>query len=137
MDGGFGWMSWMNEEGGTWTNFRLRMLICSILDPAFSTTLGVHFGLFWQALEGQGTKEQVKYWIEHGAASFEVFYGCFGMTELGHGSNVAGVETTATFDQENDEFIVHTPTLTGTKWWIGGAAHTATHSSVVAQLVER
>jgi len=49
------------------------------------------------------------------------------MTELGHGSNVAGLETTATFDKETDEFIIHTPSLTATKWWIGGAAQTATH----------
>lgn len=53
--------------------------------------------------------------------------GCFAMTELGHGSNVAGLETTSTFDSASDQFIINTPTITGTKWWIGGAAHTATH----------
>lgn len=31
------------------------------------------------------------------------------MTELGHGSNVAGLETTATFDSDSDEFIINTP----------------------------
>jgi acyl-CoA oxidase len=61
--------------------------------------------------------------------------GCFAMTELGHGSNVPGLETTATFDEASDEFIIHTPTVTATKWWIGGAAHSATHSSVFAQLI--
>jgi acyl-CoA oxidase len=61
--------------------------------------------------------------------------GCFAMTELGHGSNVAGIETTATFDPASDSFIIHTPTLTATKWWIGGAAHSATHSSVFARLI--
>ena len=37
------------------------------------------------------------------------------MTEIGHGSNVPGLETTATFDEASDQFIIHTPTLTATK----------------------
>ena len=57
------------------------------------------------------------------------------MTELGHGSNVAGLETTATFDEAADEFVIHTPTLTATKWWIGGAAQSATHAAVFAQMI--
>jgi len=61
--------------------------------------------------------------------------GCFGMTELAHGSNVAGLETTATFDENSDQFIIHTPRLEATKWWIGGAAHSATHCAVFAQLI--
>jgi hypothetical protein len=44
----------------------------------------------------------------------------FGMTELAHGSNVAGLETTATFDEKTDEFVIHTPHVGATKWWIGG-----------------
>ena len=31
------------------------------------------------------------------------------MTELAHGSNVQGIETTATFDKETDEFVINTP----------------------------
>lgn len=42
-------------------------------------------------------------------------------TELAHGSNVAGLETTATFDERTDEFVIHTPSVSATKWWIGGA----------------
>ena len=42
------------------------------------------------------------------------------MTELAHGSNVAGLETTATLDERTDEFVVHTPHLGATKWGIGG-----------------
>jgi acyl-CoA oxidase len=45
------------------------------------------------------------------------------------------VETTATFDPNSDEFIIHSPTITSTKWWIGGAGQTATHSAVYAQLI--
>ena len=57
------------------------------------------------------------------------------MTELAHGSNVAGLETTATFDSATDEFVIHTPHLGATKWWIGGAASTATHAVVFAQMI--
>ncbi len=57
------------------------------------------------------------------------------MTELQHGSNVAGLETTATFDEQTDEFVIHTPHLGATKWWIGGAAQSATHAAVFAQLI--
>ena len=32
-------------------------------------------------------------------------------TELGHGSNVRGIETTATFVRETDEFEINTPSL--------------------------
>jgi acyl-CoA oxidase len=52
-------------------------------------------------------------------------------------ANVQGVETTATFDEASDEFIIHSPTITATKWWIGGAAHSATHGAVYAQLIVR
>lgn len=65
----------------------------------------------------------------------ERIIGCFGMTELEHGSNVAGLLTTATLDKKTDEFIIHTPHLGATKWWIGGAASSATHCSVFAQLM--
>jgi acyl-CoA oxidase len=80
------------------------------------------------AITGSGTAEQVSYWMGKGAFSLNGIIGCFAMTELGHGSNVACLETTATFDEASDEFIIHTPTLTATKWWIGGAAQSATHS---------
>ncbi|KAJ1722285.1 fatty-acyl coenzyme A oxidase, partial [Coemansia erecta] len=113
----------------------LRMSIISVVDPGFWTRFGVHFGLFFGALQGQATPSQLAYWMDKGAMSMQGITGCFGMTELGHGSNVAGLETTATFDEAADEFVVHSPTLTATKWWIGGAAHTATHCSVYAQLI--
>ncbi|KAJ2850460.1 fatty-acyl coenzyme A oxidase, partial [Coemansia erecta] len=113
----------------------LRMSIISVVDPGFWTRFGVHFGLFFGALQGQATPAQLGYWMDKGALSMQGITGCFGMTELGHGSNVAGLETTATLDEKTDEFVVHSPTLTATKWWIGGAAHTATHCAVYAQLI--
>lgn len=45
-----------------------------------------------------------------------------------------GLETTATFHQPSDQFIIHSPTLTATKWWPGGLAKTSTHAVVMARL---
>lgn len=48
--------------------------------------------------------------------------GSYAQTELGHGSNVAGLETTATYDKDTDEFIIHTPTFKAAKFWPGNLA---------------
>jgi acyl-CoA oxidase len=61
--------------------------------------------------------------------------GCFALTELGHGSNVRGIETLATYDPGRGEFIIHTPTETAQKYWIGGAAETARWAVVFAKLL--
>lgn len=106
-----------------------------LVHPGVLTRLAVHHGLFYNTIANQGTPEQVKYWTDKGAYHVKGMAGCFAMTEIGHGSNVAGLETTATFDPETDEFIIHSPTLTSSKFWIGGAAETVTHSTVFANLI--
>lgn len=56
------------------------------------------------------------------------------MTELAWGSNVAGIETTATYDPATREFVIHTPTNSASKFWIGGAGQHGKVSTVFAQL---
>jgi acyl-CoA oxidase len=48
---------------------------------------------------------------------------------------VGGIETTATFDHATDEFIIHSPSLTSTKYWPGALGFTATHSITMARLI--
>ncbi|KAF9234864.1 peroxisomal oxidase [Melanogaster broomeanus] len=55
-------------------------------------------------------------------------------TELGHGTNVARLETSATYLPDTQEFEIHSPSLTSTKWWIGALGKTATHGIVQAKL---
>lgn len=115
--------------------FTKRMELIGIAASSFWTRFGVHYGLFLGAIRSGATSNQFSYWLEKGVLGLNGMAGCFGMTELAHGSNVAGLETTATFDEESDEFVIHTPNVSATKWWIGGAAQTATHCAVFAQLI--
>ena len=61
--------------------------------------------------------------------------GCYAQTELGHGSNVADLETTATLDMETDEFVINTPSVKATKFWPGGLGIGATHAVVFARCI--
>ena len=45
--------------------------------------------------------------------------GTYAQTEIGHGSDVSQLQTTATFDPKTDEFIINTPSDIATKWWPG------------------
>lgn len=77
--------------------------------------------------------EQKAIWIPK-AERLEIF-GSYAQTELGHGSNLRGIETTATFDRATDEFVINTPAVSSTKYWIGATGIWATHSLVVACLI--
>ncbi|KAM7494059.1 hypothetical protein LguiB_028668 [Lonicera macranthoides] len=99
-------------------------------EPAFTD---LHWGMFVPAIEGQGTDEQKEKWLPL-AYKMQII-GCYAQTELGHGSNVQGLETTATFDPQTDEFVLHSPTLTSSKWWPGGLGKISTHAVVYARLI--
>ncbi|ODV67908.1 acyl-CoA oxidase [Hyphopichia burtonii NRRL Y-1933] len=118
------------------SEFFRRLNLVTVYDPSLGIRISVNLGLFGNCIKGNGTDSQYKYWcIDKESHNMKHLWGCFGMTELGHGSNVAGCETTATFDEKTDEFIINTPHIGATKWWIGGAAHSATHSVVYARLI--
>lgn len=92
----------------------------------------LHKSMFLKTLSEQGDDEQQILFTKR-AAKFEII-GCYAQTELGHGSNVQGLETTATYDQASKEFIINSPSLTASKWWIGGLGRSADHAVVMAQL---
>ncbi|KAK7262141.1 hypothetical protein RJT34_29702 [Clitoria ternatea] len=106
------------------------MLRSFVDQPAFTD---LHWGMFVPAIKGQGTEEQQQKWLPL-AYKMQII-GCYAQTELGHGSNVQGLETTATYDPKTDEFVIHSPTLTSSKWWPGGLGKVSTHAVVYARLI--
>jgi acyl-CoA oxidase len=58
---------------------------------------------------------------------------CVLAAELGHGSNLRGLETVARFDAASDSWLLNTPSLQSTKWWSTGMP-ASTHCVLAAQL---
>lgn len=102
------------------------------IDGSLTIKFGVQFGLFGGSIQKLGTKKHHDFYLrDTGAAKL---LGCFAMTETGHGSNVRGIKTTATYDPDTDKIIIHTPGENDNKEYIGNALH-ATMASVFAQLI--
>ncbi|WKD57321.1 Acyl-CoA dehydrogenase, short-chain specific [Corynebacterium capitovis DSM 44611] len=92
---------------------------------------GVQFGLWGGAVDALGTERHVEF--ARGAMDLSML-GCFAMTEIGHGSNVQHIETTATYDPETQEFIINSPNPGSKKAYIGNAARDGRWAAVFAQL---
>ncbi|KAF2471649.1 acyl-CoA oxidase [Lindgomyces ingoldianus] len=93
----------------------------------------LHDSMFLVTIKEQGTPEQHDLFLKK--AEKHGIIGCYAQTELGHGSNVRGLETTATWNPEDKTFTMHSPYLTASKWWIGSLGKTANYAVVMAQLI--
>jgi len=109
----------------------LHVVLQSFTGCPSSTAL--HTGMFFKNLSLLFTDAQQAQWMA--LAKQWRMVGCYAQTELGHGSNVRALETTARFLPETDEFEIHSPTLTSLKWWPGALARTANFGVVYARLI--
>ena len=101
-------------------------------DLSLVIRFGVQFGLFGGSVYFLGTDAQRRAHLP-GAASLAL-PGCFAMSEVGHGSDVANLETIATWEPDTRTFVIHTPRESARKDWVGGAAQHARAATVFAQL---
>ncbi|UEL30225.1 acyl-CoA dehydrogenase [Pseudarthrobacter sp. L1SW] len=120
-----------DDHGGNIAGFEELV----VADPSLQIKAGVQWGLFGSAVMHLGTADHHAKWLP-GIMNLQI-PGCFAMTETGHGSDVASIATTATYDPSAEEFVVHTPFRAAWKDYIGNAAIDGLGAVVFAQLVTR
>ncbi|WP_368497457.1 acyl-CoA dehydrogenase [Herbiconiux sp. A18JL235] len=104
-------------------------------DPSLQIKSGVQWGLFGAAVLHLGTSYHHETFLP-GIMSLEV-PGAFAMTETGHGSDVAAIGTTATYDEATQEFVIDTPFRGAWKDYLGNAAKDGVAAVLFAQLVTK
>lgn len=104
-------------------------------DPSLQIKSGVQWGLFAGAIQHLGTEYHHKTFLPD-AMNLTV-PGAYAMTEIGHGSDVASVATTATYDEATQEFVIHTPFRAAWKEFLGNAAVHGQAATVFAQLITK
>ena len=120
-----------DNHGGNVAAFQELVLA----DPSMQIKGGVQWGLFGSAILHLGNKAHHEKWLPD-VMSLKL-PGAFAMTEIGHGSDVASIGTTATYDPDTEEFEIHTPFKGAWKEFLGNAALHGQAAVVFAQLITR
>ncbi|WP_241977486.1 acyl-CoA dehydrogenase [Cryobacterium sp. TMS1-13-1] len=118
-----------DDHGGNIAGFEELV----IADPSLQIKGGVQWGLFGAAVLHLGTKPHHDKYLP-GIMDLSV-PGAFAMTEIGHGSDVASIGTTATFDAATGEFVINTPFRAAWKDYLGNAAKDGIAAVLFAQLI--
>jgi len=131
---GYGAMAYPSAYGGTGNMPAYAAIFEHLMfvDGSLAVKFGVQFGLFGGSIQKLGTKKHHDQYLSD--AGKTNLLGCFAMTETGHGSNVRGIRTTATYDPTTDSIIIHTPGKNDNKEYIGNALHSKI-ATVFAQLI--
>ncbi|MET4158608.1 acyl-CoA dehydrogenase [Agromyces sp. PvR057] len=119
------------DHGGNIAGFEELVLA----DPSLQIKAGVQWGLFGAAVLHLGTEYHHETYLPD-IMSLKV-PGAFAMTETGHGSDVAAIGTTATYDEKKQQFVIDTPFRGAWKDYLGNAAVHGTAAVVFAQLITK
>ena len=128
---GYGRLGLPLDMGGDPGGLFLLCESLALFDGSLMVKFGVHAGLIQATIARLGT-DRHREWLEL-TPSFERI-GCFAMTETAHGSDVRGLETTATYLPQSEEFEIHTPNRAARKDYLGSAALHGHFAVVFAQL---
>ncbi|CAH0701547.1 unnamed protein product [Spodoptera exigua] len=103
------------------------------LNPSVSVKMAIGIYLFSNALLSLGTERHRKFY-EATFVNRETL-ASFALTEIAHGSDARLMRTTATYDPEHKQFVIHTPDFEAAKCWVGNLGRTCTHTLLFAQLI--
>ena len=120
----------LEDNGGSVTAF--EELVSA--DPSLQIKGGVQWGLFGSSIVQLGTERH--HHLLPDIINLTV-PGAFAMTEIGHGSDVASIATTATYDEQTHEFVINTPFRAAWKEYIGNAGQHGKAATVFAQLITK
>lgn len=129
---GYGRLGLPVDMGGDPYGLFLLCESLALFDGSLMVKFGVHAGLIQSTIARLGS-ERHRHWLSR-TPSFERI-GCFAMTETAHGSDVRGLETTATYLADSAEFEIATPHRGARKDYIGSAALHGHFAVVFAQLL--
>lgn len=101
-------------------------------DMSFFVKQGVNFGLFGMGVAALGTDKHLSKYLP--PLMNGKLFGGFAMTEVGGGSDVQNVGTTAIYDHATRSFTIDTPNPAARKAFIGNAANDGEVMIVFAQL---
>ena len=134
-DENLGNMAYPKQYGGgeNIADYFAIMETLSYHDLSLVIKFGVQFGLWGMSIQSLGTEKHYrKYLKDIGSLQLP---GCFAMTETNHGSNVKGLETTATYNHNDQTYTIHTPHEKAQKEYIGNAAVHGQMATVFAKLI--
>ncbi|CAD8203711.1 unnamed protein product [Paramecium octaurelia] len=98
-----------------------------------TTPTAVSFAMTVPALRFLGTDEQFNLWGPK-FLTMEIV-AAYAQTEIGHGSDVQNLETTATYDPQSNDFVLHTPAVSAVKFWPGELGFLSNYALVYAKLI--
>lgn len=87
-----------------------------MFDSSLAIKLSLTFRMFTNTIQGSG-KSHHYHFIED--VQKGKIGGCFGLTEVSHGSNAKGLRTTATYDVQKKQFVIHSADFEAAKFWVG------------------
>jgi len=93
---------------------------------------GVGFVMGLPIINLSGSDAQKKEWIPK-IQSGEITT-CYGQTELGHGSDIQSLETTAVYNEQDETFTINTPSVSSYKWWPGDMGLASNYVIVYARV---
>lgn len=87
-----------------------------MFNSSLAVKISLTFRMFANTIQGSGRAHHYHFIEDIQKAKIG---GCFALTEVAHGSNAKGMQTTATYCPETKEFVVNSANFEAAKFWVG------------------